>query len=109
MAPTPPALAPAAGLVNVANVVQGDEVSESLDALVDLVAVLRDNLLPLDAHARGFCVCSRRRGMAQPTGWFNPLLAAVPEVYALREGLLPGTAFVLTEEEYRYVRRSLHL
>ena len=35
VAPTPPALAPCAGLVNVANVVQGDEVSESLDILVD--------------------------------------------------------------------------
>ena len=44
VAPTPPALAPCAGLVNVANVVEGGEVSESLDALVDLVAVLRDNL-----------------------------------------------------------------
>ena len=55
----PPALAPAAGLVNVANVVQGDEVSESLDALVDLVAVLRDNLstpthgASASAHAEG--------------------------------------------------------
>ena len=44
LAPTPLALAPCAGLVNVANVVPGGEVSESLDALVDLVAVLRDDL-----------------------------------------------------------------
>ena len=33
-----------AGLVNVANVVEGDDVSQSLDALVDLIAVLQDNL-----------------------------------------------------------------
>ena len=44
VAPTPPALAPCAGLINVASVVEGGEVSESLDALVDLIAVLRDNL-----------------------------------------------------------------
>ena len=44
IAPTPPALAPAAGLVNVIDIIPGEEVSESLDALVDLVAILRDNL-----------------------------------------------------------------
>ncbi len=33
-----------AGLVNVANVVEGDDVSGSLDALVDLIAALQDNL-----------------------------------------------------------------
>ena len=44
VSPTPPALAPCAGLINVTDVVEGGEVSESLDALVDLIAVLRDNL-----------------------------------------------------------------
>ena len=43
-APTGPAVAPVAGLVHVANVIEGDEVSGSLDALVDLIAVLQDNL-----------------------------------------------------------------
>lgn len=44
LAPTPPALAPAPGLLNVDDIVQGDPVSESLDALVDLVAQLQSNL-----------------------------------------------------------------
>lgn len=43
-APTGPAVAPAAGLVNVTDVVVGDPVTESLDALVDLVATLQANL-----------------------------------------------------------------
>jgi HK97 family phage major capsid protein len=43
-APTGPAVAPVAGLVNVANVVDGGDVSGSLDGLVDLVATLQDNL-----------------------------------------------------------------
>jgi HK97 family phage major capsid protein len=43
-APTPPALAPAAGLVNVTGIVEGDPVSGSLDALVDLIATLQSNL-----------------------------------------------------------------
>ncbi|MGV7254553.1 hypothetical protein PJI20_10270 [Mycobacterium kansasii] len=38
-----PAVAPAAGPVNVANIVSGDPVTDSLDALVDLVAELRNN------------------------------------------------------------------
>jgi HK97 family phage major capsid protein len=41
--PTPPAVAPVAGLVNVAGVVDGDDVSGSLDGLVDLIAALQDN------------------------------------------------------------------
>lgn len=44
VAPQAPALAPATGLVNVSNIVEGDEVSGSLDALVDLVAQLQVNL-----------------------------------------------------------------
>ena len=43
-APTGGAVAPVAGLVNVAGVVDGDDVSQSLDALVDLVAQLQDNV-----------------------------------------------------------------
>lgn len=43
-APTPPAVAPVAGLVNVANIVAGGEVSTSLDELVDLVGTLQNNL-----------------------------------------------------------------
>lgn len=43
VAPTPPAVAPVAGLVNVSGVVVGDEVSGSLDALVDLIAELQSN------------------------------------------------------------------
>ncbi|SUA03102.1 phage major capsid protein, HK97 [Mycolicibacterium fortuitum] len=43
-APTPPAVAPIAGLVNVPGIVAGGEISASLDALVDLVAQLQDNL-----------------------------------------------------------------
>ena len=44
LAPTGGAVAPVAGLVNVANVVEGDDVSQSLDALLDLIAVLQDTL-----------------------------------------------------------------
>lgn len=43
-APTPPAVAPVAGLVNVSSTVTGDEITDSLDPLVDLVAELEDNL-----------------------------------------------------------------
>jgi HK97 family phage major capsid protein len=43
-APVGPAVAPVAGLVNVSGIVEGDEISGSLDALIDLVAVLQDNL-----------------------------------------------------------------
>ena len=43
-APTPRAVAPVAGRVNVANVVEGDDVSGSLDALLDLIAVLQDTV-----------------------------------------------------------------
>jgi HK97 family phage major capsid protein len=42
-APTPPATNPAAGILNVAGIVEGDEVTGSLDALVDLVAQLQAN------------------------------------------------------------------
>lgn len=43
-APVAPATAPVAGLVNVENIVQGGEVSESLDVIVDLIAQLEANL-----------------------------------------------------------------
>jgi HK97 family phage major capsid protein len=43
-APVGPAVAPVAGLVNVSGVVAGDEISGSLDSLIDLVAQLQDNL-----------------------------------------------------------------
>lgn len=43
-APEPPAIAPVAGLVNVDDIVHGGAISNSLDALVDLVAHLQDNL-----------------------------------------------------------------
>lgn len=43
-APVGPAVAPVAGVFNTSGIVDGDEVSESLDALVDLVAVLESNL-----------------------------------------------------------------
>lgn len=41
--PTPPATNPAAGILNVAGIVEGDPVTGSLDALVDLVAQLQAN------------------------------------------------------------------
>ena len=43
-APTGGDVAPVAGLVNTADVVEGDDVSQSLDALVDLIARLQDAL-----------------------------------------------------------------
>lgn len=43
-APVGPAVAPVAGLVNVASTVTGDEITDDLDPLIDLVAQLEDNL-----------------------------------------------------------------
>jgi HK97 family phage major capsid protein len=43
-APTPPAQAPAAGLLNYPDVVDGGEISGSLDALIELLADLESNL-----------------------------------------------------------------
>lgn len=42
-APTPPAVAPTAGLVNISGVVEGGEISDNLDALTDLIAELQVN------------------------------------------------------------------
>ena len=42
-APSSPAVAPAAGLLNVDDIVEGGEVSSSLDVLVDLVAEIQTN------------------------------------------------------------------
>lgn len=42
-APTPPAVSPPAGLVNIDGVVDGGEISANLDGLVDLVAELQSN------------------------------------------------------------------
>ncbi|MBU3749814.1 MAG: phage major capsid protein [Mycobacterium sp.] len=41
--PTPPATGPAAGLLNIPDTVEGDPVTDSLDALVDLVAEIQTN------------------------------------------------------------------
>ncbi len=43
-APTPPAIAPVAGLANQENLIDGGTISESLDELVDLVSELESNL-----------------------------------------------------------------
>lgn len=43
-APTPPALAPAAGLLNYSGVVDGGEITGSLDGLIELIAELETNL-----------------------------------------------------------------
>ena len=42
--PTPPAVQPVAGLLNVENVVDGGEIDTDLDLLVDLIATLQTNL-----------------------------------------------------------------
>jgi HK97 family phage major capsid protein len=42
--PVGPAVAPVAGLINVAGIVNGGAVADNLDALVDLIAQLEDNL-----------------------------------------------------------------
>jgi HK97 family phage major capsid protein len=47
VAPTGPAVAPVAGLVNVSDTVPGGPVVENLDRLVDLIAQLEDNLAVL--------------------------------------------------------------
>lgn len=41
--PTPPATNPAAGLLNIPDTVEGDPVTDSLDALVDLIATIQTN------------------------------------------------------------------
>lgn len=43
VSPTPPATAPPAGLMNITGVIEGDPVTENLDALIDLVAELEAN------------------------------------------------------------------
>lgn len=43
-APTAPAVAPVAGLLNVPGIVDGGTVADNLDGLVDLLATLQDNL-----------------------------------------------------------------
>jgi HK97 family phage major capsid protein len=43
-APVSPAVAPVVGVANVVGVVGGDQVSGSLDGLIDLIAALQDNL-----------------------------------------------------------------
>ena len=43
-APTPPAVAPVAGLINVSNLVEGGEIIDNLDPISDLIAQLEDNL-----------------------------------------------------------------
>lgn len=42
-APTPPAVAPAAGVINVTGIIDGGAVADNLDSLVDLVAQLEAN------------------------------------------------------------------
>lgn len=42
-APTPPAVAPPTGLINIDNIIEGDAVASNLDPLVDLVAELESN------------------------------------------------------------------
>ncbi|PND54344.1 phage major capsid protein [Mycobacterium sp. ENV421] len=44
VAPTPPAIGPSAGLLNVADVVDIGDVSDNLDALIDGIAELQENL-----------------------------------------------------------------
>ena len=44
VAPTPPAVAPVAGLTHVSGIINGGNVTGNLDVLVDLVATLEDNL-----------------------------------------------------------------
>lgn len=43
VAPTPPAVSPPAGLLHIEGVVDGDELSDNLDPLIDLVAQLESN------------------------------------------------------------------
>lgn len=43
VAPTPPALGPSTGLGQISGVVDGGEISDSLDGLIDLVAELQEN------------------------------------------------------------------
>lgn len=43
VAPTPPALSPPAGLLNVDGIVNGGDITDNLDALVDLLATLATN------------------------------------------------------------------
>jgi len=43
VAPTPPALGPSTGLEHIAGTVDGGEISDSLDGLIDLVAELQEN------------------------------------------------------------------
>lgn len=57
VAPTPPAISPPAGLLNISGLVNGGAVADSLDALVDLLATLAENY-SVPSHI-----------VASPTAW----------------------------------------
>ncbi|OBG79098.1 phage major capsid protein [Mycobacterium sp. E3305] len=75
-APVGPAVAPMAGLLNVANIVDGGEVSTNLDVISDLIATLEDNLATPTAIIVDPLGWSEMRKLKIGTGYNSTLLGA---------------------------------
>lgn len=78
-APTPPAIAPSAGLVNTAGILEGDDVVDDLDPLVDLISELESNyaapkFLVIDPLSRA-ALYKMKAGDASNEGLLSPVTA----------------------------------
>jgi HK97 family phage major capsid protein len=78
-APTTPAVAPMAGILNVTGIVDGGTVSTDLDVISDLIAVLEDNLSVPTAIVVDPLGWSQLRKLKVATGWNASLLGAGTE------------------------------
>ncbi|CQD19598.1 Phage capsid family protein [Mycobacterium europaeum] len=75
-APVAPAVAPMPGLLNVAKIVDGGEVSTNLDVISDLIATLEDNLATPTAMVVDPLGRSEIRKLKIGTGYNSTLLGA---------------------------------
>ena len=75
-APTPPATAPATGLLNVSGIVNGGAVATSLDKLVDLIATLQTNLSTPSHIVLGPLGWAELRQFKTASGYATSLLGA---------------------------------
>lgn len=100
-APTPPAANPAAGILNVDGIVEGDPVTDSLDALVDLVAEIQTNggqpshiLLSPDAWAAlrklKFADNSNQSLLGAGTADSEPMILSLPVIVNVAVPTLTG-------------------
>lgn len=79
VAPTPPAIAPAVGLVNTSGILEGDDVVDNLDPLVDLISELEANFatpkfLVIDPLSRA-ALYKMKAGSTSNEGLLSPVTA----------------------------------